>query len=555
MHYRAIHPGKIFRENVLSILKDIKHIGKNIQNAWSNRPSALSKSDQFRAIAQQAYNRGMSLANQRKAQNAYYPGADVDRHRSDWLTKICTSTSLLRKSFSTLAARSEYAYRTDPYAKRGIDILKTFIVGSGLRPFPSVKFVGSDEPVEGLNDILAKDWERFNDQGMRVGSQQITMYEAQGIEFNTMAVLGSWLRQTVKSKPGSMLPYSFSIIKPYRLDFSHDNFYDDVFYAKMIQAGEPLTVLGQQMNKNGEPTGFWIQGEDKPRSCDFMSIHYKSLEAEQYLGIPWLTTALGHIWDLQQLFEDKMTQSRILTRMGVWEKKENKDAIASLLGTDTTDSNEQSVPFDKAMIYYADVKPEAIQFDDSIAASFGPLVRMVLHAIAVAAGCSYQLLSSDLEGANFAGGRLNLITDNKMFRGLYKHFYKCSCQTAWNKFIDWEFLTGRVPGISYGQYLKDPWYYQQCFWLPEGESWVDPLKDAQAQKLLYMTGQMTLQELCANQGKDWKSVAKQRAKEKEYLKSLGLDELLPTFSDSKTEAEVAAIIAGDNNSVDNNGGK
>lgn len=530
----------------MSIFNDIKYITKNVSSLWVTRPSSFSKQQQFRALAQDAYERGIAHANSttKRAQNSYYPGAETGRFRADWLTKICTSTSLMRKSYRVLASRSEYAYRTDPYAKRAVDIFDTFVIGSGLRPFPSVKYVQTGEPVDGINSILARDWERFNDEGMRTGSQHITMYEGQKLDFKTMVVLGSFLRQIVKSRPGSYLPYAFTTIKPYRLDFSHDNYYDDAYYAKMMQAGTPLTVLGQQMNNFAEPTGFWIEGEDSPRPSSNMSIHYRHLEAEQYLGMPWLTPSLGNIWDIQQLFDDKMTQSRELTRMGVWEKKENKAAMAALLETDP--AGEQSIPFDKQMIYYADTKPEAIQFDDKISESFGALVRLSLHSVAIGAGFSYQLLSSDLDGANFASGRLNLICDSKVFRSMYKQFYKCSCQEQWNKFVEWEVLTGKIPNISYSQYLSDPWYYQQCFWLPEGEEWSDPLKEAQSQKLLYMTGQITLQEMCAHGGKNYKTIIAQRAREKQELIAAGLEELLPTFTDSKTEAEVAAIIAGGN---------
>jgi len=539
----------------MNLAKDFRHLSRGVSEIWRRRPSAITKQQQYRSLAQAAYERGMSHAATRRAQNAYYPGAETGRFRADWLTKICTSTALLRQSYKILAARSEYAYRTDPYARRAVEILKTFVVGSGLRPFPSVKYIQTGEPVDGINKQLADHWERFNDEGVRMGSQNITVYESQGVEFITMVTLGAWLRQITKARPGSFLPYAFTIVKPYRLDFSHDNYFEDASYLKSIAANgnAPITVLGQQMNSFAEPSAFWIEGEDKPRSSQNMSIHYRYLEAEQFLGIPWLTPSLGNIWDIQQLFEDKLTQSRLLTRMGVWEKKASRASYDAILETDT-DGDEQSVPFDKQQIYYADEKPEPIQFDDKISESFDPLVRRALHAVAIGAGFSYQLLSSDLEGANFAGGRLNLITDSKIFRALYKQFYKSSCQELWNRFVSWEFLTGKIAGASYAQYLSDPWYYSQCFWLPEGEQWVDPLKDAQAQKLLYMTGQITLQQMCAAQGTNYKAIIAQRKKEKEELIAAGLEELLPTFSDAKAEAEIAAILAGDTQNANQNGG-
>jgi lambda family phage portal protein len=491
------------------------------------------------------FQRGQQLGYRRGIGNnsAYLPAAETGRVRSDWGYQLRSSTELLRQDFKILASRSEQLYRSNPYFRRAVDILKTFVVGSGLRPFPAVRY-GDGDPITGINSRLASDWARFNDQAYRNGSQQITSYEAQGIEFVTMVVLGSWLRQEVKSRPGSVIPRAFTVLKPTRLNFSHDNFYEGVD----LSSDRPKIILGQEVNEYAEPTAFWIDNEQTSRPASSMSIHYRPIEAEQYLGIPWLTPVLGNLYDIESLFSDKLTQSRILTRMGIWSKRQDKAALSKLLDNEISD-DEESVPFDKAQMYFSDEKPEAIQFDDTIAESFSPLMKMALHAVAIGSGFSYGRLTTDLEGANFSGGRLNSIADSKIFNCLYKYFYKNSCQTLWNRFVNWECFIGRIPGVTYSAYLKDPWYYSQCFWLPEAEQWVDPLKDAQAQNLLYKTGQTTLQELCAAQGKDYHSVIQQRSREKQELIDAGLSELLPSSDAGVINPD---STNSDDNSDDNN---
>ena len=519
----------------MNIFRDIGHLSKTIptgiRRAWSSRPSRINRNQMFRALAQAAYERGSEA---RRTQMTYYPGAETGRHRADWLTQICTSTSLLRKSYKTLAARAEYAYRTDPYARRAIEILKAFVVGSGATPYPAIQLESTGAPVDGINRYLANHWERFNEEGMRCGSQNMTIYDAQGLDFRTIATLGANLCNTVRSRKGSWLPFAFQFIKPYRLDFWKDTYIDDYYYRSLLaQRGDPLIVLGQIMNEFAEPTGFYLLGQGKPVPATQMSLHYLQIEEEQYLGLPWLTPALGNIWDQQQLFEDKMTQSRLLTRMGVFIPKKNKKDFLSIEETDET--GDDSIPFEKQSLYFGDEAPSPIQFDDHISEGFAPLVRMNLHAISIACGFSYQLLSSDLEGANFSGGRINTITDSKTFQSLFRTFINVGATTqhAWNRFVEWEFLNGKIPGASYDQYLRDPHYYNKCYWLPEGMGWVDPLKDAQAQELLYRTGQLTLQELCAAQGKNYKQIIAQRAREKKELTDAGLSELLPTFDPKK----------------------
>ena len=531
----------------MSIIKDIQHAAKHLQRGWKSRPSAISDRQKFRMMQQQAFKSGMAaVEGAKRPRNEwypsdgngnvgnYYPAAEVGRFRNDWITRVVTSTTLLRLSFRTLCARSEFAYRTDPYAKRAVNILRTFVVGSGIRPFPNVKNANGT-PVEGINKQLAEDWKRFNDQGTRIGSQPVSIYEAQGIEFETQVQLGSNLRVRVKSRPGSWLPFAYSMVKPYRLNFAFDNYFDDLYYQMTIGKG-PTTILGQIFNEYQEPIGYHILGENGPISADRMTIHYRQVEAEQYLGIPWMTCMLGDIWDIQQLLDDKLTQSRILSRMGVWIDKGDKADFAGALDSSGSADEEESIPFDRETLCATKSKPEPIQFDDKISESLSPLMLLTLHRIAIGGGFSYQLLTSDLNGASFSGSRTNVITDSKVFSQLFHGYVRSNCQTMWNDFVEWEFLTGKLAGATYAQYLKDPWYYNQCYFLPEETDWIDPLKDAQAQRMLYMTGQITLEELVAGRGKDWKHVVDQRAKEKEYINSKDLQEMLPAFSDRSIQA-------------------
>ncbi|MDD5363407.1 MAG: phage portal protein [Ignavibacteria bacterium] len=452
-----------------------------------------------------------------------FTGAETGRIRSDWLPQLKTSTFLLRNSFKRLAARSEEACRNNPYAKRVIDVLDMFVVGGGIRQFPAV-VDASGNTIDKINSILIEDWKRANDEIYRCGSQRVTVYEGQSIEFKTMMSLGSFLRQEIAGKSDSILRRAFTIIKPTTLDFSKDTFDFGDIYKKPIK---DQTILGQNMNAFFEPKSFNIEGYDSPISASQMSLFYRTIEAEQRLGIPWLTPVITKLWDIEQLFGDKLLQSRQLTRMGIWEKKAAKNAMSKLLKSEDGEEDE-AVTLERLSTYYSDEEPKPIKFDDTLDQSFIPLIKVALHAVAVGMGFSYGRMTTDLEGANFAGGRINIIGDTKYFNSLFRHFAKCACQSLWNKFIEFEFMAGRVGTISFNEYLSDKWRYSQCYHLPEGEQWVDPLKDAQAQDLLYKTGQVTLQQLCAMKGQDYKAIIKQREKEKQELTDAGLEELLPS---------------------------
>lgn len=62
----------------------------------------------------------------------------------------------------------------------------------------------------------------------------------------------------------------------------------------------------------------------------------------------------------------------------------------------------------------------------------------------------------------------------------------------------------------------------------DGFESIDPVKDATAREIMLRSGQTTLDDVCAELGKDWEEVLEQQAREKAKRKSLGLDEPEPT---------------------------
>lgn len=79
--------------------------------------------------------------------------------------------------------------------------------------------------------------------------------------------------------------------------------------------------------------------------------------------------------------------------------------------------------------------------------------------------------------------------------------------------------------------------------------WIDPLKEANANKIALETNQTTLAEIAGNTGNDWREIIDQRAREIEYMKEKGvinsesatkseeIDKLIEETDDEKPEDE------------------
>lgn len=508
----------------MNLLTDAKHIMSSLRGAVNTLPSRYSDQKRLDTVYRHAINHAMGILENRGAprqfMTRYTPGADQSRLRNDWLTSIKSMTSLITSEWKTLVARSELAMRTNSYARSARNILLDHIVGSGLRPFPAVKDK-SGNMLDVVNSKLASDWQRYNDECIRSGNNRMTQYESQRLALGTIIDTGAVLVNTVNSRKGDMLPNSFQILKPTRLDWSHDSF-SNVNDERIEQA---KVVHGIKLNTYGEATGYYIEGYVEPIPAEVMSLFFNQIECEQYMGLPWLTPVLPFIWDLDQLLQSRIVAARLVEDIALWIKNTSRKALGQSM-----DSEDDTVKWERGQVLSTKDKPELIESKENVAETFAPLVRLYLHGIGAGLGFSYVLLTRDLDRANFASTRFNKIADNKYFQSLYNTFRKGYPQHCWNNFVRQEFLTGRIGGgYSATQYQSNPWYYNQCFWLPEGEDWVDPLKDAQALVLAYKSGWLTLQDICALKGKDWKSILTQRKVEKDFLIKEGLQELLPAF--------------------------
>ncbi len=503
----------------MSIREDADHFFSGIRRLYHSRPSAVSEEFRQRAVYDRLVKRAKAMYYGNSYAERYAPGADTSRLRDDWSTSIKTVTSLMADEWKTLVARSEYLVRTDPYGRNARKVLLDHIVGSGLRPFPAVK-LKNGSPANRINEQLAAGWDRFNDEGIRSGTNRMTVYEAQRLALSTTIDTGGVLTSIVGGRNNAWLPFGLQLLKPTRLDWAKDNYTDDG-----RKVADVKIVHGIEVDGFGEPRGFWLEDKRDRVSADLMAIHFHQEECEQYMGLPWMTPVLPFAWDLQNILADRLVGSRMVERIALWVKKTSKKTLMQ-----TADSDDNTIPWEPGMVMATDDKPELIQSADRISDTFGALVKLYLHGIASGLGFSYTLLTRDLSDVNFASTRYCSIKDKRFFQSLYQWYAKSGwCNWVWQQYVNWAILSGRIAGLSYSDYVSDKWRFNQVYYLPEGEAWVDPLKDAQALKVQYENGWITLQEICQQRGVDWRAIVTQRKVEDSELRSQGLEYLLPEF--------------------------
>ena len=60
-------------------------------------------------------------------------------------------------------------------------------------------------------------------------------------------------------------------------------------------------------------------------------------------------------------------------------------------------------------------------------------------------------------------------------------------------------------------------------WVKAPKRWIDPAKESNANKIALQTGQKTFQDICAEQGKDWKDAVDETAEVLKYGRTVGVE--------------------------------
>ena len=149
------------------------------------------------------------------------------------------------------------------------------------------------------------------------------------------------------------------------------------------------------------------------------------------------------------------------------------------------------------------------------------MVSILLRGVSSALGLSYEAVSRDMSQSTYSSARQNLIEDRETYKE-WQHYlseHLCRKVYAW-----WMESCVMAKSLDIPDYFTNPEKYTECKWIAKGMSWIDPVKEVNANRIAMETNQTTLQEVAAEQGKDWRAILEQRAKEKQLMKELGLEE-------------------------------
>jgi len=248
---------------------------------------------------------------------------------------------------------------------------------------------------------------------------------------------------------------------------------------------------------------------------------YPVLRPGQSRGIPFFAPVLETFKTLADYMEAELVAARVAACFAAFVKTDNPYLNAYNRADDTNASSQRLEGMEPGAIEYLGPGQE-ITFSDPKrpGQTFDAFVERLVRSIGAALGLPYELIFKDFSKTSYSSARAALLQAYRVFQNWQQMIVEHLCQPAWEILLEEAFLRGQLPIADFYQYRFE---YTRALWIPPGWSWVDPLKEAQANQVAIQTKVKSRAMVCAEQGVDWETVTNQLAREKALDRELGLD--------------------------------
>lgn len=146
------------------------------------------------------------------------------------------------------------------------------------------------------------------------------------------------------------------------------------------------------------------------------------------------------------------------------------------------------------------------------------VLKLEQKLISSGQGISYEAMSRDMSDVNYSSARQANIEDELTFAEeaealseVMDEIYETFVISAW--------LAGEITAPDFWQNKHT---YLKHVWVAPVKKWIDPQKEANANKVALDTNQTSLKQIAAERGMDWKTLIDDIAEVNEYAKSKGV---------------------------------
>ncbi len=460
-----------------------------------------------------------------------YAGAKVTNSLWSWATSNLSANQEIYSSLERLRARSRDLCRNNDYAKKFLRMVRTNVVGPGIKLQSRVKDANG-KPDRVANEMIESAWRQWGKVGVCEVSGRYSFTDVKNTVISQMAQDGEVLVRFVRGN-GYKYGIALQLIEADHLDLSYN---------------DPLRniVMGIEFDEWGRPKAYHLFEKHPGERMGYVQNKRVRIPADEILhlfipdrisqnrGVPWMHTAIVRMNMLYGYEEAELVASRLAAAKAGFYVAPPGDEYVGPKDEDGSFVQELEPGVFEVLPSGWDFKPYDPQHPTT---AFKDFVKATLRGIASGLDVSYNYLANDLESVNYSSIRAGVLDEREVWKGLQKWMIEHFLTPVFEKWLEMALLTGELK-LPVAKFEK----FNAPSWQPRGWAWVDPLKDVQAAILAMQSGLKSATEIAAEQGKDIEDVYEQLAREKELRKKYGITtaddaKLLEAMAKIKNEGE------------------
>lgn len=440
-----------------------------------------------KTVAYFSPSRGFMRAQYRLA----YEAARKGRRRDGWITQDLSADAEVSAASRDLRNDARSLVRDNPHAKKGLGVLVTNKVGTGI-------LAQADGPNVRLNDRIYERWERWCDRADITG--KLDLYGDQGLTERSRAESGESL---VRFIPTAMVD-RFDV--PFRLQVIEADFLDTL---KNQRISDTVQVRHGIEYENNRPVAYWLFDEHPGENAIYGSLRrstsmrvpaedvlhiYKPLRPGQTRGITDFAAVILRLRALDDYDDAEVMRKKIAACLAAFVTTAGGLPAAALAGTSVDESGNRIETFRPGMIPYLQPGENVVVADPKPSEGYREFNTVQLHAIAAGLEIPYELLTNDLSELNYSSLRGGLVQ------------FKAAVEAD-----QWQVLVPQLVGPIWARFVRelarldtsiDP--MTPAVFTPPRFALLDPSKEVPAMVDAMRAGIDSYPNVIRREGYDWK---------------------------------------------------
>lgn len=447
-----------------------------------------------------------------------YDAGGRDRLNAGWTVVNATAEQTDQAQRDIIRARARDLERNSDLSEAIIGPFERNVIGTGMKVQAKVMKdkITEDEEINQQIEDLWEEWCR--PRNCDVTGQQ-SFIEMQRMAIRRAIVDGGIIFVKVYTT-GGPVPFSLQPREVDDLDTSYQNLTG--MHGNRIVGGIEFDQYNRPIAyylKKYSPDGFW-NGQSERIEAQRVIYLWEKKRPSQIREMSPMAKTLPRVRDVNEFIEAVSVKERILACLSVFIKRQ----LPTGVGRGNVVDKQSGYPvktISPGMIQELQPGDEVQTVNPSGQASNAREFIGVQQRLAGSGqGLSYEAVSRDMSQVNYSSARQGLLEDQRTYSMWQQFIIEHFCREVYTEFVISAVLSGQLKINDFWQNKRK---YLKHVWIPPGWTWIDPLKEANANKIALSTGQDTLARICAERGEDWREVMRQLAKEKELAEKLGID--------------------------------